>query len=260
MLSVVLATYNEEKNLESCLTSIRGLADEIIVVDGSSTDRTRDIAKKFNARVFKVPNLPMFHTNKQLAVDKAKGDWILQLDADEVVDEELKESIRVLKGYSLSEQGVSLKDGYYIPRKNFFLGRWLKKGGQYPDYLIRLFRRGQARFPQKSVHEQIVVDGPVGTLSGHLLHHTAPTFGRYLTNVNRYTALTATQLEQQHLPLSSLNLLNYCVLKPVITFGTLFWRHKGFVDGSPGFIFALFSGWHWPIAYLKYWEANENRH
>lgn len=250
MLSVVLATYNEEKNLESCLTSVRGLADEIIVVDGSSTDWTRDIAKKFNARVFKVPNLPMFHTNKQLAVDKAKGDWILQLDADEVVTPQLKQEIKSATGYM----------AYYIPRKNFFLGRWLKKGGQYPDYLIRLFRRGQARFPQKSVHEQIVVDGPVGTLSGHLLHHTAPIFGRYLTNVNRYTALTATQLEQQHLPLSSLNLLNYCVLKPMITFGTLFWRHKGFVDGMPGFIFALFSGLHWPIAYLKYWEANENRH
>lgn len=252
MLSVVLATYNEEKNLESCLISVRGLADEIIVVDGSSTDRTRDIASKFNARVFKVPNLLMFHTNKQLAVDKAKGDWILQLDADEVVDDELKRSIQqILKGD---------KDAYYIPRKNFFLGRWLKKGGQYPDYLIRLFKKGAAYFPQKSVHEQIVVVGKVGTLSGHLLHHTAPTFGRYLTNANRYSSLTATQLEQQRLPLSSLNLLNYCVLKPVITFFTLWLRHKGFIDGMPGLIFALFSGLHWPIAYLKYWEVNENRH
>ena len=253
MLSVVLATYNEEKNLESCLTSVRGLADEIIVVDGSSTDRTRDIAKKFNACVFKVPNLPMFHTNKQLAVNKAKGDWIFQLDADEVVTPQLAQEIKSATNHAPDA-------AYYLPRKNFFLGRWLKKGGQYPDYLIRLFRRGQARFPQKSVHEQLQVDGPVGYLQLPLLHHTAPTFGRYLTNVNRYTALTATQLEQQHLSLSSLNLLNYCVLKPVITFFTLFLRHKGFVDGSPGFIFALFSGWHWPIAYLKYWEVNENRH
>lgn len=253
MLSVVLATYNEEKNLESCLISVRGLADEIIVVDGSSTDRTRDIASKFSARVFKVPNLPMFHTNKQLAVDKARGDWILQLDADEVVTPELAQEIKSVTSHAPYA-------AYYLPRKNFFLGRWLKKGGQYPDYLIRLFKKGAAYFPQKSVHEQIVVDGPVGTLSGHLLHYTAPTFGRYLTNANRYSSLTATQLEQQRLPLSSLNLLNYCVLKPVITFCTLFLRHKGFVDGMPGLIFALFSGLHWPIAYLKYWEANENRH
>lgn len=253
MLSVVLATYNEEKNLESCLISVRGLADEIIVVDGSSTDRTRDIASKFSARVFKVPNLPMFHTNKQLAVDKAKGDWILQLDADEVVTPQLVQEIK-------STISHASNIAYYLPRKNFFLGRWLRKGGQYPDYLIRLFRRGQARFPQKSVHEQIVVVGGSGTLSGHLLHHTAPTFGRYLTNANRYSSLTAIQLEQQRLPLSSLNLLNFCVLKPMITFFTLWLRHKGFIDGMPGLIFALFSGLHWPIAYLKYWEANENRH
>jgi glycosyltransferase involved in cell wall biosynthesis len=253
MLSVALATYNEESNLNRCLTSIRGLADEIVVVDGSSTDRTLDIAASFGARVFKVKNLPMFHANKQLAVDKARGDWILQLDADEVVTPALRREIETV---------INKNDyvAYYLPRKNFFLGHFLKKGGQYPDYLIRLFKKGAAYFPQQSVHEQLKVEGPVGYLKQPLLHFTAPNFSRYLTNVNRYTSLTATQMKRQRLPLSSLNLLKFCGLKPVITFFTLFWRHKGFVDGIPGFIFALFSGLHWPIAYLKYWEANENRH
>src|SRR3990167_9966677 len=107
-LSIVLATYNEEENLKNCLDSIKDIASEVVIVDGSSQDRTRQIAKGFKARVFKVNNQPMFHANKQLAVDKATGDWVLQLDADEVVDKELKQSIKqILKGYSLSEQGVS---------------------------------------------------------------------------------------------------------------------------------------------------------
>ena len=256
-LSVALATYNEADNLARCLESIRQLADEIIVVDGSSSDQTRTIAKKFGARVFKVKNLPMFHTNKQLAVDKASGDWILQLDADEAVTPQLAHEIKRTINYPLDARSSS---AFYIPRKNFFLGRWLKKGGQYPDYVIRLFRQGKAIFPQRSVHEQLQVDGLVGYLKQPLLHYTAPTFSRYLTNANRYTSLTATNLSAQNVKLNLFNLLNYLIIKPVTAFANLFFRHKGFVDGLPGFIFAFFSGLHWPIAYLKYWEAHESRH
>ena len=261
-LSVVLATYNEVDNLARCLESVRSLADEVIVVDGSSTDHTRAIARQFEAKVFKVKNLPMFHTNKQLALNYATGDWVLQLDADEVVDQELKQSItQILKGYSLSKQGVSLKaiNAFYLKRKNFFLGHWLTKGGQYPDPVIRLFRRGFGSFPQVSVHEQIHTIGSVATLPGHLLHYTAPTFSRYLTNSNRYTSLTAHQLADHHITLNLFSLINYCCLKPVTTFLSIYFRHKGFVDGLPGFIFALFSGLHWLVAYLKYWELTLNQ-
>lgn len=254
-LSVVLATYNEGQNLKTCLNSVKDIASEIIVVDGSSEDNTRQIAKSFKAKVFKVKNLPMFHTNKQLAVNKARGDWILQLDADEVVTPKLKQEIKRI----ISEPHATshmLPAAYYLPRKNFFLGYWLKKGGQYPDPVIRLFRRGTGSFPQHSVHEQITITGSVAILSGHLLHYTAPSFSRYLTNANRYTSLTATQLQKQYVSLSTLNLLNYCFIRPMITFFTLYFRHQGFRDGLPGFIFALFSGLHWPIAYLKYWELN----
>lgn len=247
-LSVVLATYNEEKNIGACLRSIKSIADEMIVVDGRSTDKTVAEAKKLGAKVYEVENRAMFHTNKQTALQKATGDWVLQLDADERVDEELKTSIQqVIK---TNPQ----KAGFYLKRKNFFLGRWLKKGGQYPDPVIRLVRRGQARFPQQSVHEQIEVDGSVGTLEGHLLHYTAPTFDRYLRNANRYTSLTAQELKESRVSLSFISWLNYVVVKPTATFLKLYLRHKGFLDGFPGFVFALFSGLHWPIAFMKYWE------
>jgi glycosyltransferase involved in cell wall biosynthesis len=254
-LSVVLATYNEEENIRDCLKSIKDLADEIIVVDGQSTDKTASIAKKLGAKVFITKNRPIFHINKQMAIDKAKGDWILQLDADERVSPQLKQEIKDIINYKAPAE---LADAYYLPRKNFFLGRWLKKGGQYPDHVIRLFKRGRAFLPQKSVHEQMKVKGETDTLKGHLLHYTAPTFQRYLTNANRYTSLTANELKQQHLPTNFFVAFSFIILKPIATFFKLYLRHKGILDGFPGFIFALFSGLHWPIAYMKYWELKHH--
>ncbi|OGY22369.1 MAG: hypothetical protein A3A65_04405 [Candidatus Chisholmbacteria bacterium RIFCSPLOWO2_01_FULL_49_14] len=252
-LSVVLATYNEEKNITSCLKSVKGFADELIVVDGSSTDQTREIARRLGAKVIKTENLPMFHTNKQMAIEAASGDWILQLDADEIVSKELERKIRkIIK----TESPAS---AFAIPRKNYFLGRWLRKGGQYPDNVIRLFKRGKARFPQKSVHEQLEVDGEVKKLTGHLIHHTAPTLARYVNSANRYTSLTAQELKQQRIKLSPQQTFKFVVFKPCRTFFLNYVRHKGFMDGFPGFVFALFSGLHWPIAYMKYWEQERMR-
>lgn len=249
-LSVVLATYNEQDNIGKCLESVKSLADEIVVVDGSSQDHTRKIAKSFGARVIKTANRPMFHTNKQMAIDAAKGDWILQLDADEVIDPELVEEIKKVITKNSKYPAFELK------RKNFFLGKWLKKGGQYPDPLIRLFKKGKARLPQKSVHEQMEVDGEIGMVKGHLIHYTAPTFSRYLRNANRYTTLTAKQFQNESVNLHLFNIIKYLIIKPTITFIKIFIRHKGFMDGFEGFIFALFSGLHWPIAYMKYWEIS----
>ncbi len=247
-LSVVLATYNEKDNIKNCLDSVKGLAEEIIVVDGSSEDDTRNIARNLGARVIKTSNKPMFHTNKQMAIDKAKGDWILQLDADEVVDKELYSEMANLLNQDNKYAAFS------ISRKNFFLGKWLKKGGLYPDRVIRLFKKGKAYLPQKSVHEQLEVEGNVGELHGHLNHHTAPTFSRYITNANRYTSLTAAELTKSGTETSMQQTIYYIVFKPLSIFFSLFVRHKGMYDGYNGFIFALFSALHWPIAYMKHWE------
>lgn len=252
-LSIVLATYNEEKNIRDCLQSIKDLADEIVVVDGSSTDKTAEIAKKLGAKVFLVSNKIMFHKNKQLALEKASGDWILQLDADERISAELTAEIKS-EIRSASWRTKSEISGYYIPRKNYFLGKWLRKGGQYPDYVIRLIKKGKAHFPCKSVHEQIKVKGEVSYLKNPLIHFSSPSFSRYMRNANRYTSLTAGELARRNISLGFFSQLNYLFYRPLKTFFILYFRHKGFIDGFHGFVFAIFSGLHHFIAFVKYWE------
>lgn len=136
-LSVVLATRNEAANLERCLNSIKDLASEIIIADEESTDETPQIAKRFKAKIISVEHQQNFHITKNIAIDAAKGDWVLQLDADEVVSSELFQEIK-----SILENGSEF-DGFWIKRKNWFLTRFLTKGGQYPDPTLRFYRRGK---------------------------------------------------------------------------------------------------------------------
>lgn len=252
MISVVLATYNEEKNLKRCLDSVNDFANEVVVVDGSSTDKTRELAKQLGARVIKTTNKPIFHINKQLAMDEAKYKLVLQLDADEVVDEELNKFIVDLDNLLENDQEQVSQKAWWIKRKNNFLGYWLKKGGQYPDPVIRLYIKGRARLPQKSVHEQMEVDGKVGWAKGHLLHYSNPQFCDYLRKFKTYTQLEANKLLKDNQKISLSFALKYFLLKPFSTFFLLFFRHKGFVDGVYGFIFALMSSLHYPVIFFKF--------
>lgn len=244
-LSVVLATFNEEKNLPDCLQSVKGLADEIIIVDGTSQDKTVDIAKSYHAKVVVTENHPIFHINKQKAIDMATKDWILQLDADERVTPLLAEEIKTLINSHPTQ------NGYWMPRKNWFLGRFLMKGGQYPDYTLRLYRRGKGHLPQKDVHEQAVVSGEVGYLTNPLEHISDPEFGRYLLRFKRYTSLLATQLQEQGVKKGPVAGLKYMIGMPVWWFLLTYIRHKGFMDGWQGFVFSFFSALRFPIAYSK---------
>lgn len=254
MISVVLATYNEEKNLAKCLDSVVSWVDEIIVVDGSSSDRTREIAEKYKAKVIKTSNKPNFHINKQIAIDKAKNDLILQMDADEIVDDDLRNfCLKIDK--SLKNQQ---ENAWYIKRKNYFLGNFLRKGGQYPDSVIRLFKKGKAYLPCKDVHEQMKVDGLIGLADGHFLHYANPDFATYLRKFNTYTTFKAQQLKDEKVKINFLNFLNYVFWKPLVTFFSLYLRHKGFVDGWSGFVFAYFSGFYWLVSYIKYYEKRIN--
>ena len=252
-LSVVLATFNEEKNIKECLQSVKEIADEIIVVDGSSEDKTREIAKALGAKVFRVPNRLMFHKNKQLAIEKASCKWILQLDADERLTKKLRKEI------SGKVNNDSSYAGFYLSRKNWFLGRFLTKGGQYPDYVIRLFLNGKGRFPTKSVHEQIKIKGRVSWLKHPLIHLTDPDFGRYLERFNRYTSLDANDLYKKNKKPTFWFGIQSFLIKPVHWFVLTYFRHKGFIDGFPGFVFALFSSLRFPVTYLKLWELNRKR-
>jgi len=248
-LSVALATLNEERSLGNCLDSVKGLADEVVVVDGLSSDRTVEIAKFFGAKVIVTDNKPIFHINKQQAIDECQGEWILQLDADEVVTPELAEEIR-----QVVEKDTDSPAAYWIKRKKMFLGRWIKKGGQYPDPVIRLFRRKKAFLPCKSVHEQMVIEGEISWLKNPMLHFPTPSFSVYITKDNRYSTLTALQMKEKNLSLGLFDSMIQIILTPLKVFLSIYIWHKGFLDGFPGFVFALYSGLHQMTAYIKYWE------
>lgn len=244
-LSIVLATYNEEKNLEDCLLSIKDIADEIVVVDGGSTDKTVVIAKKYGAKIVITDNPQIFHINKQKAIDKATKDWILQLDADERINEALAKEIKE------TVQRDPAENGFWIPRKNWFLGRFLMKGGQYPDYTLRLYRKGKGKLPQKDVHEQAVVEGKTSYLKNPLIHMADPEFKRYIMRFDRYTDILAKQLKERKIGYNPFIALQYLCLSPAWWFILTYGRHKGFMDGWQGLTFSLFSALRFPVSYIK---------
>ncbi len=259
ILSVVIATYNEEKNITSCLNSVKNIADEIIIVDGQSGDDTVKLAKKFNTKIYIVPNQPdNFHANKQLGLNKATGNWILQIDADERVSKQLAKEIKVIITNPKS------KDGYNIPRKNWFLTKFLTKGGVYPDYVVRLFRKNKGFFPKdkiidngittSNVHAQIQIKGNLGYLNQNLIHYGDKSFDRYLSRLNRYTTIEADNLITNDFKINFINAIHYIWIKPTYWFLKRFIRHRGYVDGFAGFAFALFSAFHYPIIYIKIWN------
>lgn len=245
-ISVVLAVFNEENYLEECLKAVRGLAWEIVIVDGGSTDNTIEIAKKYKARIIKTNNPKNFHINKNIAIDSAKGDWVLQLDADEIVSKDL--AVEILD--KVNDITVS---GFWIPRKNYFLGRFLTKGGQYPDYTLRLYRKGKGRLPAEDVHEQAVVTGEKQYLKHDLLHARDKSFSIYMYRFNRYTSLISMQIRETGIKISTILFLNYMIFKPLFWFFKVYFRHRGYKDGFPGFIFAFFSALRFPVSFLKVW-------
>jgi len=257
-LSLCIATFNEEKNIHYPLDSAYDLVDEVIIVDGGSTDKTVEITKSYGkkVRIIKSDNPKMFHKNKQKAIEAAKGDWILQLDADESLSEDLKREILNF----LQDEKSDIKDqkstvGFWIPRKNWFLTRFLEKGGQHPDYTIRLYRNGKAYFPCQDVHENVVVKGNVGYLKNPILHYADPDFSRYLKRWDRYTTL---EIQNSKFKIQNENknqflmFLEYFFWKPTVTFFSMYFRHRGFLDGFPGFVFALFSSIRFWVIYIKW--------
>ncbi len=256
-ISVVLAVHNEEKNLARCLESVRSVADEIVIVDGESSDDTVAIAKKFDATVIETTNKQNFHINKQMAIDAAQGDLILQMDADEAIDTELSKFIEKISANRSADDGEQ-PVAWWLKRKNHFLGHWMRKGGQYPDPVIRLFFKGKAQLPMEDVHEQMKVDGETGTAHGHLLHYPNPTYSNYLkTSFDRYTSWTAQQWYEKGQRTSWRFGFEQLIWQPLQSFFQRYLRHKGFMDGLVGFVFAASSALHHPVAYLKLWEKEE---
>ncbi len=256
-LSVALAVYNESENIGPCLESIKSLAREIVIVDGGSSDDTRQIAESYGAKVLVEENRANFHINKQHSIDACQSEWILQLDADERVSSMLLDEIKQVLALDLSVA----PDAYYIKRRNYFLGKWMNKGGMYPDPVIRLFRKGKAHLPAASVHELMSVEGTTKWLQNDLLHIADPSFARYLLRSNRYTTLQADEwLKEGKISTSTKDILLHMFFKPLYRFLEIYFRHKGYVDGFPGFVFAWYSGLHIASSYVKYWEKKHSNH
>lgn len=237
-LTVTLITRNEEENLPRALASL-GLADEIVVVDSGSTDRTVELARQRGACVVEHP-WTNFAEQKNFAAAQASHDWILNLDADEVLSPELQAEIRAWKPQSPNAVA------YRMPRKAYYLGRWILHSGWYPDYKVRLYRRDRARFVG-SLHESVVADGPLGKFRGELLHYTCNSLNDHIAKVNFFTSLAARELhahKRRHwlLPL---------LLQPPFTFLRTYLFRQAFRDGYQGFLIATMAAFYVFLKYAK---------
>ena len=242
-LSVVVITLNEEERLRTCLDSA-AWADEIVVVDAESQDKTVQIAREFTDHVLVRP-WPGFAAQKNFGVEHASGDWVLSLDADEEVSFELREeAMRVL---AQADPG----DGYAVPRRNVFQGQWIRHGGLYPDWQVRLFRRGRGRFLDRDVHESIQVEGRVGRLSGHLVHRSYRGVGDFFERANRYSTLAAAELIRAGARARARELL----LRPLGRFLAMYVLKSGFLDGRKGLLLAALYAYYVFMRTAKVWEA-----
>ncbi len=263
-VSVVIITCNEEANigrtLESVMPLVRDGKGEIIIVDSGSTDRTVEIAQSFGAKVF-VEAWKGYAAQKNSAIEKATGDWILSLDADEEVDAGLAEEIGFLilgnprhlvsGGVPVYQKGgvASTVHGFWVRRKNHFLGRWIKHGGFWPDPKLRLFRRGEASFEERAVHETVQVKGTIRRLTtGALVHHSYPTLCDYIDHMNRYSSLGAEMARGRGF--SFVNI----VVRPVATFVYNYFFRLGFLDGREGLLLHLYHAVYVSWKYAKAWE------
>ncbi len=251
-ISVILATYNEERNIKDCLESVKDLADEIVIVDGSSIDRTVEIAKKYTKQIFIRENPLMFHINKQYAIEKATGDWILYLDTDERATPELKKEILDATCPSGGRVRYPLNAGYWIPRKNIIFGKWIKHTGWWPDYQLRLFRRGKGYLPCRTVHEQPVVKGKTGKLRESLVHYNYQTIFQFIDKLNRlYTENDKNLFLAEKKKIFWHEALSW----PANEFFKRFFKEEGYKDGLHGLILSLLQAFSVLVTFAKIWEA-----
>lgn len=236
--SVAIITKNEESNIEDALISVSAF-DDIVIVDAYSIDRTVEICNKFTPRVYQHA-WKGFAEQKQLAVDYAKHQWVLILDADERVTPGLLAEI--------SEKiNAGRPEGYYIPRKNFFLGRWIRHGGWWPDHVLRLFRKDISHMQRREVHEKMIVDGPLSYLDSPLEHYTYRTISSYISKMDNYSSLSAKEFKDKGLT----SIFFSMMFSPPFVFFKMFFLRQGFRDGIHGFILAVFYSFYTFLKYIK---------
>ena len=246
-LSVIVITRNEEPNIVDCLESVRW-ADEIVVVDGESEDKTAELARRFTEKVF-VRRWEGYGASKNFALQHCTSDWVFWLDADERVTKDLRSEIQFVV-----DQGVTSAVGYEFPRKAFFLGKWIRHCGWYPGYVIRLFKRGSGHFSDHKVHEKLEIDGKVEKLRSDLLHYTDPNLRHYFEKFNRYTTLAAEELSGGGARFG----VGQLVFRPAWVFVRMYFVKLGFLDGIQGFILSVLSACYVFTKYAKLWEVSSS--
>ncbi len=246
-ISVAIITKNEERNIRECLENVKW-ADEIVVVDNGSTDRTREICAAYSVRFYS-EEWKGFSGQKNSAIDKARHEWVLSLDADERVTPELRAEI------SDTLRRTPQQDGFFIARKNFFLGRWIRRCGWYPDYNLRLFRKGRGRFLEREVHERIEVAGRAGYLKSPMEHWTYRSIDDYLTRMERYTTLAAREMARE----GRRYRLHDALLRPPFTFGQMYFFRAGFLEGYSGFLLSVLYSFYTFLKYSKLRELSQKK-
>jgi len=245
-LSVVISAFNEEATLERCLRSVP-FADEIIIVDNESQDRTVDVAKKFTKKIYSQKNILMLNTNKNYGFEKATGDWILNLDADEKIPEDLASEIQTVI------QSKPKENGFWIKRKNIIFGKWITHGLWWPDKQIRLFRRIKGKFPCVHIHEYIAVEGTIGELTAPYLHYNYETVHQYLTKIDRASTSEALSLRDMNYQLSWYDAIRF----PTSDFLKIYFAQAAYKDGLHGLVLALFQAFYSFCVFAKFWEMTK---
>jgi glycosyltransferase involved in cell wall biosynthesis len=258
-LSVVIIVRNEEHNILRCLESVKTVADEIVVIDGMSTDNTAGICKANGCAVYQ-REFDGYGTQKQFAVDKASHDWVFSIDADEVVSEELKIELAGMFG-SLENKvtgsagegtGKAMPEGFNIPFSLFFMGKLLRYGGVGKEIHLRLFNRNRGGFTRVPVHEGIEVMGPVVQLNGRIIHYSYRDISHHLGKINTYTSQAAEGYGKQGRSFSKI----WVAFKFPTSFFSFYIIKRGFLDGYPGFMWSFLAAVYATLKVAKTIELN----
>jgi len=242
-LSVTIITYNEEKCIRDALESVKW-ADEIVVIDSLSTDRTVEICREYTERVYQVA-WHGYVKQKNIATEKTSYDWVLNIDADERISEGLAKEIRQV----LAE--TPQYAGYFMPRKTYYLGAWINHCGWYPDYKLRLFDKRVSKWVGKALHEKVHVEGPTTYFHHDLYHYTYENISDHVQTMNNYTSIAAAQKTGS---ISGADIL----IRTLFTFFKKYLLKQGFRDGTRGMIVSLLSAFTVALKYSKLWERQQN--
>ncbi|HXT63758.1 MAG TPA: glycosyltransferase family 2 protein [Pyrinomonadaceae bacterium] len=245
-ISILLPAFNNAATIRDTLESVKW-ADEILVVDSFSTDATLNICREYDARVIQHEYINSAK-QKNWAVPQCRNDWVLQIDTDEILEPGARDEIEQVIGSAEAQVGA-----FRFPRKNHVLGRWIRRADIYPDFQIRLFRRGAGRWDEREVHAHVNVSGEIKTLEHHILHFGMPNISKQLRNLDRYTRYEADELRKVGVTFGWTRV----TLRPWLVFLKRYFWHLGFMEGWRGFILCAYLAIYYFLSQAKLWEMEE---